>query len=183
MSSQLDFSRSYFALFGLPEQFAVDQAALSAAYRQLQSELHPDRFASAADDQRRLAVQGATHVNEAYATLKDEGRRARYLLALAGVEIDEEKDTTHDMEFLMDQMALREALEALPQAADPLKALDELEKDIKSRYRGLLDGFVAAWEQQAWADARERVLQIRFFERLREQLAHQAEVIDDSLMS
>ena len=34
-----------FLLFGLPVQFQIDQAALSARYLELQKELHPDNYA------------------------------------------------------------------------------------------------------------------------------------------
>ncbi|MDH4061074.1 MAG: co-chaperone HscB, partial [Aquincola sp.] len=34
-----------FTLFGLPERFALDRADLDARWRELQSSVHPDRFA------------------------------------------------------------------------------------------------------------------------------------------
>ncbi|HSP00888.1 MAG TPA: DnaJ domain-containing protein [Thioalkalivibrio sp.] len=73
----LDFSQNHFELMGQPVAYALDLAALDEAYRKLQGKLHPDRFAQAGDQERRLAVQGAAWVNEAYATLKDDSRRAR----------------------------------------------------------------------------------------------------------
>ena len=42
----IDFSRNHFELFGLPERFRFDAAALDRAYRELQGEVHPDRFAA-----------------------------------------------------------------------------------------------------------------------------------------
>ena len=41
----IDFSQDYFALFGLPARYRFDPAKLDAAYRKLQTEVHPDRFA------------------------------------------------------------------------------------------------------------------------------------------
>ena len=68
----------------------MDTAALDAAYRQIQSQVHPDRFAQASDTEKRLALQWATHANEAYQTLKHPISRGRYLLQLAGVDTAEE---------------------------------------------------------------------------------------------
>ena len=56
----IDFSQDYFALFGLPARYRFDPAELDAAYRKLQTEVHPDRFASAGDEERRLAYVGIT---------------------------------------------------------------------------------------------------------------------------
>ena len=55
-SEMLDFSRNHFELFGLPARYRVDPAALDAAYRELQTEVHPDRFAAR---HRRRAARGA----------------------------------------------------------------------------------------------------------------------------
>ena len=57
---------SHFELFDLPQSFVVDQGQLESRYRELQRSLHPDRFVNAGDLERRLSVQQATQVNEAY---------------------------------------------------------------------------------------------------------------------
>ncbi|EHQ53546.1 MULTISPECIES: Fe-S protein assembly co-chaperone HscB [Ectothiorhodospira] len=177
----LDFGRDYFALLGLPRQFRIDREALSRAYRTLQTELHPDRFAKAPEAQRRLAVQGASHVNEAYATLRDDTRRARYLLGLRGVAVDDDRATATDPDFLMDQMALRETLEAVPDAADPFAALDRAAADIDDRHDALIRAFEAAWAADDLEQAREQVLKLRFFNRLREELERIRERLEDDL--
>ena len=61
----IDFSRNHFELFGLSARYRVDQDALDAAYRKLQSEVHPDRFAGGSDAERRIALQASARVNEA----------------------------------------------------------------------------------------------------------------------
>ena len=61
----LDFSRNHFDLFGLPMRYGVDPAALDAAYRALQTEVHPDRFAGAIEADERLALQAAAGVGGA----------------------------------------------------------------------------------------------------------------------
>jgi len=60
----IDFSRNHFELFGLPAHFRFDPARLDSAYRALQSEVHPDRFATADDAERRMALQSSARVNE-----------------------------------------------------------------------------------------------------------------------
>ena len=66
----LDFSRNHFELFGLPVGFDMDRDLLAERYLALQAAVHPDRFASAPDQERRLSMQASTRVNEAFQTLK-----------------------------------------------------------------------------------------------------------------
>ena len=80
--------------------------------------MHPDRFASAGDAERRASMQWTTRVNEAYRTLRSPVQRARYLLELEGVDVAFETNTAMPPDFLMRQMELREALEAAGDARD-----------------------------------------------------------------
>lgn len=114
----IDFSRNHFALFGLPERYRIDAAALDAAYRTLQAEVHPDRFAGGSDAQRRVALQSSARVNEAYGALKEPVTRAQYLLALHDVDAANEQDTALDFDFLERQLERREQAEAAQAAAD-----------------------------------------------------------------
>lgn len=178
----LDFSQNHFALMGLPVAFALDRDALEDAYRRLQGQLHPDRFAQSGDQQRRLAVQGAAWVNEAYATLKDDTRRARYLLTLKGVEFNDERDTANDPAFLMEQMELREALEEAPEAADPLGRLDALSGDIAARRKALSMQFAEALDADRVDEAKALVLKMRFYDKLRDEAKRMAERLEDDLL-
>ena len=126
-----DFARNHFELFGLPVSFAVDPAALERAYRDLQGRVHPDRFASASEAERRVAVQWATRANEAYRTLRNPIDRARYLLGLKGFDTDEESNTSMPPDFLMQQMEWREAVEEGRCARDA-GALERLRGEIRA---------------------------------------------------
>ena len=87
MSSQL--KQNHFQLFSLPEQYRLEHSQLDARYRDLQRSVHPDRFASASDQERRLSVQHAAQINEAFETLRDPLKRGRYLLQLRGKVIED----------------------------------------------------------------------------------------------
>jgi molecular chaperone HscB len=106
----IDFSRNYFDLFGLPRRFHFDPAALDVAYRELQREVHPDRFAASPDAERRLALQSSARVNEAYRALKDPVARAHYLLSLDGGPAPAQGDGALSAEFLERQLDRREAV-------------------------------------------------------------------------
>ena len=86
----------------------MEQEALEKAYRNIQSRVHPDRFASAGDAERRASLQWTTRVNEAYRTLKDPVQRAKHILDLHGVDVAFETDTAMPVEFLTQQLEFRE---------------------------------------------------------------------------
>src|SRR6202140_285168 len=106
----IDFSQDYFALFGLPARYRFDPAKLDAAYRKLQTEGHPDRFAAAGDEERRLALQSSSRVNEAYRALKSPVERANYLLLFRGVDALAETDTALPPVLLEQQREGRESV-------------------------------------------------------------------------
>jgi molecular chaperone HscB len=124
---------SHFELFGLAPTFSIEGEALDRSYREIQSRVHPDRFAHAGDAERRASLQWTTRVNEAYRTLKDPVQRARHILELHGVDVAFETNTAMPPEFLMQQMELRETLEGAKDAA----ALDALRGDLRKSRESL----------------------------------------------
>jgi len=161
----LDFSRNHFELFGLKPGFRVDAETLDKAYRELQTEIHPDRFAHAGEADQRLAVQWATRANEAYKTLKSPFERARYLLELQGIHALDAKNTSMPPAFLMQQMEWREAL-AEAVAAKDYDALQRLEQDTRGEARRLLSEIAALLdERQDYPGASEALRKYRFMEK------------------
>ena len=108
----MNLSSSDFELFGLPQRFAQDRAAIDARWKELQREAHPDKFAAQGAAAQRVALQWSVRINEAYQRLKDPLKRASYLCELRGAPIDAENNTAMPADFLHQQMEWREALEA-----------------------------------------------------------------------
>ncbi|HSU44406.1 MAG TPA: Fe-S protein assembly co-chaperone HscB [Casimicrobiaceae bacterium] len=131
-SPMIDFSRNHFELFGLPTRFAVDRGALEHAYRDVQRNVHPDRYAGADDAQKRLALQASARANEAYRALRDPLTRAEYLLSLRGIDAGGETGARLSVVFLTRQLERREAAEEATRTHDAgaLAALvDEVRRD------------------------------------------------------
>jgi molecular chaperone HscB len=164
-----EFEEDYFSLFGLPRSFDVDTQDLASRYRELQRQVHPDKFAHAPEQERRLSMQMTTRINEAFQTLKDPLTRGRYLLQLAGVETDEETDTRMDGAFLVEQMELRERLDEVDEQDDPSSALAAMYDEIDARLRTRVDGLCAALAEDAHSArmrARELVREMQFLRKL-----------------
>ena len=166
---------SHFALFGLPEAFAVDQAMLEKAYRDIQSQVHPDRFAHAGAAERRASLQWTTRVNEAFQVLKNPVSRARHLLELHGVDVAFETNTAMPAEFLMQQMELRERLEEAGDAG----ALDALRGSLVDEKRAMEKAIAEAIDaKKDYAGASELVRKLQFLHRLDEEIDEAYETLE-----
>lgn len=180
MSSAL--AQNHFALFALPERYRLDRKDLDARYRELQRTVHPDRFASASDQERRLSVQRAAQINEAFETLKDPLKRGQYLLALRGHAIEDQQQTHQDPEFLMQQIDMREQLAEVRAQDDPLQVLDTLSRQIRSQYRDLEAALGQALDSGAdIGQAVTLALRMQFFTRLNNEVQELEADLEDEL--
>ena len=162
----IDFSHNHFQLFGLPERFRFDPDALDRAYRALQGEVHPDRFAAASASERRLALQSSARVNEAYQALRDPVARAQYMLSLHGIDAFDETDTTLAPDFLERQLERREAA-ADAVAEGDAQRLAALAREVREDADGLEQRLAARLDRDsAWDAARSDVRELRFLAKL-----------------
>ena len=117
-----------FELFEIPAQFAQDRSVLDAKWKDLQREVHPDKFAAQGAAAQRIAMQWSVRINEAYNRLKDPLKRATYLCELNGAPIEAHTNTAMPPAFMMMQIEWREALEEV-------ETVEELEKiELQTAY-------------------------------------------------
>ena len=179
---EFNFTQNYFELFGLEVDFQINEDTLAGNYQQLQSQYHPDRFANSSDQDKRIAMQATTFINEAYKTLREQQTRARYLLELTGIHFDIEKDTTHDMDFLVAQMSLREEIDEVDKQNDPLACLDKLVIQAKQEKTRLAEQFLEQYGACNWQQAKNTVIKMQFFNRLQQQINLKQEALEDELL-
>ena len=166
----LDFSKNHFDLFGLPPAFSLDSVRLDQAYRDIQAEIHPDKFAHAGEAEKRLSMQWTTRVNEAYQTLKKPFERANYLLRLHGIDAMDPMNTAMPKDFIMQQMEWREALADAAQAGDE-GALQRLEKDLRGQAKALQTELARLIdEDRNYPRAGETLRKVRFMDKLLEEV-------------
>ncbi len=164
-----------FTLFGLPQRHALERAELDQRWRDLQSQVHPDRFASEGAAAQRIAMQWAVRVNEAYQRLKDPLKRGAYLCELRGAPIQAENNTAMPSSFLMQQMAWREALDDAADTDD----VQQLDDTVAAEERGLLTALSRTLDEQS--DAAAAVQQVRalmFVARFRDDIDRRLEALD-----
>jgi molecular chaperone HscB len=179
----LDFSKNYFQLLGLPVSYPVDQATLSERYRALQQVVHPDRFANSSEQEKRLSMQSAILINEAYETLKSPLARAGYLLSLHQVDVTAGSGN-QDVAFLMEQIELREQLESVRSKAEPFAAIAVLMEDIDGRIGSQVEQLSTLFEQpdeKKLEQARDIYSKMQFLSKLQQDAESLEEELEDSL--
>ena len=163
-----------FTLFGLPESFDLDAAVLDQRWRELQSEVHPDRFAADGAAAQRIAMQWAVRVNQGYQRLKDPLKRATYLCERRGAPIHAERNTAMPQSFLMQQMAWREALDETDDEASAQALADQVAQHQAAAIQRL--GVLLDEQGDAQAAAAE-VRALMFVARFRQDIDNRLEAL------
>ena len=167
-----EFQRNYFELFDLPVGFWVDREQLGERYRQVQRELHPDRYAGASAHEQRLAVQYSALINEAYATLRKPLPRALYLLELSGLSQESIAGQQIDGGFLMVQIELREKLESIGELVDPEPVLEHLVAEISGDIEAQQKQFAQAYESGDMPSAASACVKMQYLDKLLQEAEH-----------
>ena len=131
---EMNLQSTDFELFGVPQRFKQERAALDARWKDLQREVHPDKFVAQGAAAQRVALQWSVRINEAYQRVKDPLKRAAYLCELNGAPINAENNTAMPGAFLMQQIEWREALDD----AETVLALNTLASEVGLAHQGAL---------------------------------------------
>jgi molecular chaperone HscB len=157
--------QNHFELFHLPQRFTVDLKALEAAYREVQNQVHPDKFTNGTDSEKRVALQWAARANEAYQTLRNPFKRAAYLCELHGVDLQIESNTAMPPQFLMQQMEWREALDDARAASDT-EALERLDQELQDARQAKIAQIGALLDAGDYEGAGQSIRQYMFLDKL-----------------
>ena len=166
-------------MFGLPVSYSVDLPLLAERYLQLQRQFHPDRVANKPAQEQRLAVQYTADINQAHATLKSPLMRAQYLLSIVEVDASGDTTVTSDMDFLMQQMELREALSEVSEASDPFQALEDIAGQAQIHFEQLQSEFASQYQQQDYEAAVNTVAKLQFYSKLLNEIEQREQDLDD----
>ena len=164
------FKQNYFEIFSLPVSTDPDLNLLKEKNRQLQQQVHPDRFANNSEAEKRNAMQVTSLINQAFETVKEPALRLQYMLALKGIDMNSETDTTMDGVFLMEQMELREKIAGIRSHSDPLDVLETMKTNLKNESADLLMSFQTFYQQNELDKGREIVRKLQFLNKAKKEI-------------
>lgn len=172
---------NFFELFGLPVIFDVDMANLQQSFHKLQQATHPDKFVLATDQERRLAMQKVTLVNEGFQILKNPIARAQHLLEIKGVENPPQAKTVTDPQFLLQQMTWRESLEGCRSQPEPFVVISNLIDEISKETVKLEIVINDYFEDDQLEPIAEIISKLQFFHKLKLEAESQEADLEDQL--
>ena len=171
----MNLQSSDFELFGLTTGFSQDLEAIDLIWKQLQREVHPDKFTTHGAAAQRLSMQWSVRINEAYKRLKAPLLRAAYLCELNGAPVHAENNTSMPADFLMQQIEWRESLEVARTAAD-LGALEGQVLAVRQRSLGLCAHLIDS--QKDYKQAVQQVRALMFVDRFQRDIEARLDQID-----
>lgn len=147
-------------LLGLPRRFHVDEADITAAWREVSRRVHPDRFAGKSAVERRMSLQWTALINEGRRVLRDRVSRARYL-ASGRTRPPEEGGPALDPDFLEEMFDLRMA------AAEDAEAVTRAEA-WRADMLAELDLVFTRWEAEGGdlSGVEERLARLKYLDNL-----------------
>jgi molecular chaperone HscB len=163
-------NEDYFSLLGLPREFALELPDLERRFRELSRVLHPDRFARAEARERRLSLERATRLNDAFRALRDWRQRAAYLLKLSGTDVFAEGRTFADPDFLEEQLEWREQL-AFAIADGDADRLGTIAADARAKLAHLEEEVARRFADERWysdlnVDIARRLSRARYYDNI-----------------
>jgi molecular chaperone HscB len=143
--------------------FTPDLKQLRKEFIQLQALAHPDR---ASADKQRQAEALSARINDAYKTLHDPLRRARYLLAQQGIDVEDESAQISDNALLMEVMEAREAVEEVEDEEGLVSIREENEGRIGESVKVLEECF----EKGDLEGAAQEAIRLRYWANIAESI-------------
>ena len=116
-----------FELFGLEQAWQVDGAGLKKKLLQYSRLCHPDFFTTQGAELRDRAERNSAELNEAFEVLRDEFRRASWLIEHLGGP-NEQSERQMPQAFLMEVLDWNETLEDARAEENPTGDNEELEE-------------------------------------------------------
>ena len=168
----------YFALLGVARHFDVAPSQLELAFKEAQKLLHPDKFTTRSEEEKRHSAAQAARVNAAYTTLRSPLSRARYLLTLLGAPDGEEENATLRLmapETLEMVMEAREEAERSKGSLPALRRMQaRLAQQLENCERQLSYAFNSNLSPEQLGRAQRAADELAYLTRLQEDLEQKA---------
>lgn len=173
------FMQNHFELYKLPVQFSLDRQALDKTYKEIQNLVHPDRFITATEAEKRTAIQWAAMANDAYHVLRNPIKRAAYLCELNGYNLNGETHVSMDPQFLIQQMEWRESLENAREDKDvnQLEKLDEEQRSLRKERMDVIEKYLGDKE---FDKAVQEIRKMMFLEKFNEEISLAFDELDST---
>lgn len=149
----------FFDIYEIEPSFSISENELKKKYLVLQKKFHPDRFVHSSIEEQKTALINSSLINDAYQVLKDDIRRAKYLLECNGVEI-----TNHtNPAFLMKQIEYEEKIE---DHSNDKNQLLSIQKELQEELDQYKDNLTVDFDKKNFDRATNQINEFIFIDKL-----------------
>jgi len=157
-----------FALFSMDQTFKLNISRLEASFKELQKQLHPDKFAAKSLAEREASATASSTVNQAYQILCDPVERARYLLQRHGFNVlDEGGDRLNDPALMGEMFLLRESVEE----ASTLGELLDVEQGVQFNVDAACDALQSCLDANDVEGLPAAAVRLKYYSKVMEEIS------------
>ena len=150
---------TYFEIFDIDINIIIDTGELESKYLKLQTNFHPDKYASASNVEKTMAARISTHINDGYKTLSDLVLRVDYILKINNYSISENK-TFKNNSFLMEQLEFSEKIEKTYKSEYP-----SIRKEIENKISDLIFQMKSNLTNKEFDNLYDNISMVKFYKK------------------
>ncbi len=150
---------TYFEIFDIDINIIIDTGELESKYLKLQTNFHPDKYASASNVEKTMAARVSTHINDGYKTLSDLVLRVDYILKINNYSISENK-TFKNNSFLMEQLEFSEKIEKTNKSEYPC-----IRKEIENKISDLIFQMKSNLTNKEFDNLYDNISMVKFYKK------------------
>lgn len=153
---------NFFKIFNIDSDYKVNKKQLSQKYLMLQALYHPDKANN--ENEKLLYTQKSASLNDGYNILKNDLKRAIYILELNGINFsDDNPDLKADNDFLLEVFAKQEELNEI---ANSIEMLEIFLNQLQDEFNHIIDQLNLAFNNNEYDQALKLTIQLKYIDKL-----------------